>query len=308
MRVPVSVQGKVGKGEIVRPLKTESGRVARFLAAAIGLHLPELWTMVAGMEHQNEIEFVLQQWFQKELDAAWRMFRGIEDDEGRYLQREFAEMQIESLGEDWRSGRYGRVPDSLLEQIECPPSPESHAYTLLASQAHQALGQIQDAISRWANGQRDYRPDWRPTLDRGVFPPVPLSEAIKVAPLDKSEAADDSVVLKEAVSDYLRAVQRERNPTEKDLRQTKTHLLAFVQFIGADRRVASISRRDAGAYFEAVQKLPPNFQKIKELRLSVTGQWEWNYQGVRDYVGLPGIRWDKIPVGCRVWGLQVLPV
>ncbi|MFT9222276.1 site-specific integrase [Gluconobacter oxydans] len=225
------------------------------------------------MERQNEVERLVQEWFQKELDSAWRVFREAVitpgDEEQRYLHREFSEAQIELLGDDWRRGRYGSVPRSLIEQLDCPPDAGSHAYALLASQTLQALGEIHEAVTRWADGKHDYRPEWRPTLDRGAFPPVSVPDGAGMAHVVSAGiggAPDDTPALGDAIDDYLRSIQRERNPTAKDLGQTEAHLRGFEGVIGKDRTVGSITRRDAGSYFRMVQDLTPNFQKKKELR------------------------------------------
>ncbi|GBQ21380.1 site-specific integrase [Tanticharoenia sakaeratensis] len=237
------------------------------------------------MERQNEIERLLQAWFREQLDAAWRMFREHvvvpNDVDQRYLQRDLAESRREALADDWRAGRYHRVPPDLLGKLDCPPDMDSRAYALLASQAMQARAHVLDAIGQWSDGQHDYKPSWRPELDPDTFPGVTAinhaapvdrpSPSATIVPASHAAVAsvmphDDTPSIAEAVEDHLRMVKRDRKPTEKDYKQTVSNLRQFVEAMGSNRTVASISRRDASRFFKALQEVPTHAERQERFR------------------------------------------
>ncbi|AOX20725.1 hypothetical protein A0U90_11020 [Kozakia baliensis] len=266
----------------MRRLDTSRGQLARAMAAAIGLRIGEFWRLVAKVEKQNEVERLLDAWFQKELKTAWAVFHtnviAPDDDEQRALQADAAENSLELLRHDYQRGRYAGVPQAILGELDAPIDPAAHAYTVLAIEVSRALGEVSEAMTRWSAGQHDYRPKWQPRLDPVLFPPVNIADpmaslsAISPAAATPSTHAppppptpkDDTPSLSEAMTEHLHRIQRERNVTPKDIGQTETHLRAFIDAMGADRTIGSITRREAGEFFRAVQDLPAGYARKKD--------------------------------------------
>ena len=73
-RLPIDLSIRVGRGEFVRALGTDQGRLARFLTAGLAIHLSGLWTGLRMIELDSEIEAALEVWFKQELDRAWKQY------------------------------------------------------------------------------------------------------------------------------------------------------------------------------------------------------------------------------------------
>jgi len=131
------------------------------------------------------------------------------------------------------------------------------------------MREVNRTIERWERGDKLYRATWQASLDPAVFPD-PASPAVPAMPAGAMLGMDAGKVetpsISEAIGSYLASVKRNRpNATEKDTRQTESHLRSFEQAFGAATPIGTIDRRQAGRFFEALQKLPAHFTRRKAL-------------------------------------------
>ena len=290
-RVPLPIVGLIGRRELVRTLATFDPRLARCLTAAIGGRIGRLWERLEAMGEKSEAARLLDEWFSAELDRAWRQFQADErsDDlvhgqmgheerrtRNRAVLSADAAHRVELMQEAYSAGRFNvAAARSINAKLGTPVDETGHRFSLLAAEALSAAIAVEEAREEWAEGRLEYRPAWRAALDAGAFPAPPPVEtppvaatvpAAPVAPAVASPAADTSPRLADVIHDHLRFVARTTRATPKDLGQREAHLNLLIDAFGADRRIGSINKPDAGKFWKALQELPPRFMNLKELK------------------------------------------
>ncbi len=70
VRVPRQLAASLGRGELVRSLRTRDPRVARAVASRLSLRFGELWQMLRDRRHLTEAELkrLADEWLGREID------------------------------------------------------------------------------------------------------------------------------------------------------------------------------------------------------------------------------------------------
>ena len=120
----------------------------------------------------NEIERLIEAWFQRELDRAWRQFdagaavggvvAGIEDAgerraQVRHLVSSMADHRLDALSAMVRAGDYraGHDPARAIQAaLDAPVDEGDRRFTVIAREMMRAQGQVRDAEIRWRMGGR----------------------------------------------------------------------------------------------------------------------------------------------------------
>jgi len=149
-----------------------------------------LWRDVTRVDDLNEVDGLLREWFRHTLDQAWR-------DNFRDPTRDILiEERMSGAGDEWSPERFREERrafahnwamhrSSQLESGTADLRPSVDQVAMAASpsilsddrrrnaiEAQIAAGEevICDAVTRWAAGEEDFRPDWTPRLPEADFP------------------------------------------------------------------------------------------------------------------------------------------
>ena len=289
-RVPTALIGVVGKREIVRSLETEHIQLARAMAAGIALSLYDLWKRLRSMDARNEVSILIEVWFKRELDRAFRHYHSgdvaeapatraltddIQDDQerqtvARSYAMQLADHDLEQLQEDHRIGSFGRgfeATNEIIGELDRPFDKGDQRYTIIAREILSAQAAIADSRFRWAGGEVGYRPEWTPDLPPAIFPTpvvVPLQSTTTTlppqsVPLTRQSARPISVV--------FTAYARERKFKRKTEVSFGRAVSRFIELHG-DLCVQDILPHHIVSFKDALLQVPINLpNKVTQLPL-----------------------------------------
>lgn len=198
--VPERVSSRLRSRHVVRGLRTRDPAVARFLAAAIATRIDGLWSDMAMTDGaKNEVSRLVEVWFKRELDRAWRQFRAGDDvreavadvadpvertARARYIQSEMADRRLDDLRDAFRADDYSEGVEAAREvvaELDSSIAEDDRRFDLIAREVVRGKMHVADAVFGWAEGNEDYTPEWQPELPEVLFPtPMPVELPVAV--------------------------------------------------------------------------------------------------------------------------------
>ena len=274
IRLPVALARATGRLEAVRSLRTRDPRMARALAAAIAVRVDGLWPDMAEAQ-ENEVGRLIEAWFKRELDRAWRDFStgasvralvsDIEDPAERrarqgYALRTLADDRLDRLSAAFRVGDYGdgiELAREIVRELDAPIPEDDRRFTVLAREMMRAEGHVADAQVHWSEGQEQFTPDWKPELPEALFPKpkaVELPQAVAAA----APAAPSPIVKPISgvtVSELFQRYTSEARMKPKSKADFGTAVRRFIDLHG-DLDLHQIEKRHVVTFKDMLLQLP----------------------------------------------------
>lgn len=268
-RLPADLTVRLGRLEFVRALGTEKPAVAHLLAAGLGIRLEKLWTMLRMGGAEQEVEAALDAWFKQELERVWRQYASGDHarslvpleataEEGLAIRRATlqgdADATLERRSADFHRGDYSAAragTRSIVASLSAPFDEGDQRFTILAKRVMDALCEVENARSQWAEGDEAYVPSLAASA----------TQQTAVVPDDAN-----APTLAEVADHYLAHRKTEKCTSEKMIGQLRGQIQVVLNELGSETKVTAVTPQIAGRVYSSFRSLPGNFGKIEALR------------------------------------------
>ncbi|MGK7864563.1 DUF6538 domain-containing protein [Falsiroseomonas sp. E2-1-a4] len=282
VRVPIDLVPRLERVEIVRALGTDDRRAARAVTSGVAFRLRDFWAMIRRQSAPTAVQLrkIADFWLQRAIREQWAILeRGdfatevapaeLRDGQLRAFSaemfsrdaRELADAALDEVAQN-NFRRFDSEAGRLLEATGFGARTGERDRAILARLLLEQFIDLQQTKMDWARG--DFA-----AVPPQMAEPTPATPDIDAAATGTVLAANSTSVSKSrtlaTAIDLFTDRMRQHGSTSKQISEARAKLRILTDALGFDRRVAEVTRADAGQIREALQSLPPGFRKHEAL-------------------------------------------